>query len=75
MAKQRLKWTYIVTVPASGRQSFLVYATSKAEAVRKCRNSPTNNPDVDPLEGDLDKLHWSQAEVSLDETHIRKEAT
>jgi hypothetical protein len=64
--KQKRTALYIVEVPASGSQSYLVYATSKAEAVRKCR---MGSPDADPQQGDLNALHWSRAKVAIDEKH------
>jgi hypothetical protein len=63
--------TYFLEVPASGTQTFLVTAKSKAEAIRKARECRTGEG-VEPQSGDLHTLHWSRAKVDLDDKEPRQ---
>lgn len=66
----KLTRRYVVTVPARGHQIFCVdNAKSKADALRKAREYMTeqNDPDVDPITGELEVLFWSTAKVEVDE--------
>lgn len=67
---------YTVTVRASGHQIWSVQAQSKAEAVRKIKAERSGeriygwwnlHDDVEPIQGDLDKMHWSTAEVDKED--------